>query len=450
MMGKSIFLIEDDELLNKLLVDQLTQMGYLAEGFINWSQAQRQLSERDPDLVILDGRLPDAGWETILPRLVSKCPVIMLTAYGNVPQAVSAMRAGVADYLIKPVGIDELEMVVKRTFEAETLRQNFQFCKNKLRSSRSKLLVGHSPALAEVDALIDAVSPTGMTVLVHGESGVGKELVAHELHDRSDRSEHNFVALDCCTLQETLFESELFGHERGSFTGADKKKIGLIEAAENGTLFLDEIGEIGPALQAKLLRVLETGTYRRVGGTKDLSANVRIVAATNRDLEKMVKEGEFRPDLFFRLNAFTILMPPLRSRREDIPDLVDHFIANHDFSRRVVVKRVTVGAMRQLVAYDWPGNVRELKNVIERAIILSRGQAEIRPEHLAFCQSASDISDLGMQLHFPREPSLEDVEKIYLQKLLDKYSGHRSKVAEVMGVSERNIYRLIVKYGISE
>lgn len=446
-MSKSILLIEDDAVLNKLLVEQLQDMGYLSEGMTNWAQAQEYLTNHDPDLIILDGRLPDAEGVEIIPELTT-CPVIMLTAYGNVPQAVKAMRAGVADYLVKPIGIEELEMVVKRTFEAETLRQDFQFCKTRLRKTRCKLLIGHSAALGKVDELIDAVAATDMTVLICGESGVGKELVAHELHDRSDRADKNFVVLDCCTIQETLFESELFGHERGAFTGADKKKSGLIEAAESGTLFLDEIGEIGPAIQAKLLRILETGQYRRLGGTKDLSANVRIMAATNQELDKMVKEGEFRSDLFFRLNAFTIPAPPLRERRDDIPELVQHFIANHNFSRRVA-KRVTAATMRQLVAYDWPGNVRELKNVVERAIILSRGQAEIRPDHLAFCEVPGENSDLGMNLHFEREPTLEVVEKIYLQKLLEKYSGHRGKVAETMGISERNIYRLIQKYDLA-
>lgn len=436
-------------MLNKLLAEQLQQMGFHTESTYNWSEAQTFLATHDPDLILLDGRLPDAEGHQVIPELVSNWPVIMLTAYGNVPQAVAAMQAGVSDYLIKPVGIDELELVIRRTFDAESLRQNFQFCKSKLRQGRSKLMVGKSAALAEVDTLIDAVAPTDMTVLIHGESGVGKELVAHELHERSERAENNFVALDCCTIQESLFESELFGHERGAFTGADRKKPGLIEAAEDGTLFLDEIGEIGPIIQAKLLRVLETGEYRRVGGTKDLKANVRIIAATNRRLDEMVQQGGFRSDLFFRLNAFTITMPPLRERREDIPDLVQHFLATHNFSRRVN-KRVTPGAMRQLVAYDWPGNVRELKNMIERAIILSRGQAEIRPDHLAFCEAPGGQPEMGMSLCFERQPTLEEVEKRYLQKLLEKYSGHRGKVAETMGVSERNIYRLIQKYDLAE
>jgi len=445
---KSILIIEDDQVLNTLLVQQMQEMGYHVDGALSWKAAQAYLESNDPDLIFLDGRLPDASGNELIPELLPRCPVIILTAYGSVPQAVDAVRAGASDYLSKPVNPDELEVVIKRVLDNETLRQNYQFCKNQLRGKRHKLLVGSSPALGEVKQLLDAVAPSEMTVLINGESGVGKELVAHELHDLSDRVECHFVALDCCTIQENLFESELFGHERGAFTGADRKKKGLIDAAEKGTLFLDEIGEIGPAIQAKLLRVLETGRFRRVGGTRDLPSDVRIVAATNRDLEAMVRDGTFRQDLYYRLNAFTIPVPPLRERREDIQDLADHFVQTHNFSRRIS-KRINKAAMRHLVAYDWPGNVRELRNVVERAIILSRGQNEIRPEHLAICEINQQPGDLGTQLQFEKEPTLEQVEKHYLQSLLEKYSGHRGKVAGVMGISERNIYRLIQKYGLA-
>lgn len=284
-----------------------------------------------------------------------------------------------------------------------------------------------------------------MTVLVHGESGVGKELIARELHFRSDRRDKNFVALDCCTLQESLFETELFGHEKGAFTGADRRKEGLIDVAEGGTLFLDEIGEIGPGIQAKLLRVLETGQFRRVGISRDLTADVRIVAATNRTLEEMAEQGEFRRDLFYRLNAFTITMPPLRDRREDIPILTRHFIENHDFSRRIV-KQLNIAALRQMKAYNWPGNVRELRNVIERAIILSRDRKEIRPSDLAFCRSGSELQGCEVSLDFEHEPSLEEIEKKYLAMLLEKFSGHRGKIARTMGISERSVYRMIQRY----
>jgi transcriptional regulator with PAS, ATPase and Fis domain len=272
--------------------------------------------------------------------------------------------------------------------------------------------------------------------------------VARAIHDHSGRARRNFVPVDCCTLQEKLFESELFGHERGSFTGADRQKRGLIEGAEGGTLFLDEIGEIDASIQAKLLRFLETGIFRRVGGTKDLHANARVVAATNRDLQIISETGDFRSDLYYRLSTFVIDVPPLRERREDIPYLAAHFIQNHNFSRRID-KRISSEAVRRLTAYDWPGNVRELKNVVERAIILSRDSDTIRPEHLAFGASAGR-SNLKTTVSFDHDPTLDELQAEYLRLQLGKQSGHRAKVAEVLGISERNIYRMIRRYGLME
>ena len=273
--------------------------------------------------------------------------------------------------------------------------------------------------------------------------------MARAIHEQSHRAKRNFVAVDCCTLQENLFESELFGHEKGAFTGANQRKKGLIEGASGGTLFLDEIGEIPLPIQAKLLRVLETGIFRRVGGTRDLTADVRIVAATNRNLKKMSENGDFRADLFYRLEAFTIYTPPLQERREDIPYLVEHFIRNHNFSRRVQ-KTVTKEAIRKLIAYDWPGNVRELKNVVERSIILSRSNKTIREQHLTF--SACEKQKTGFQLDVPpgADPTLDDLEASYLKLLLTKHAGHRASVAEVMGISERHVYRLIKKYNLAD
>lgn len=448
-MAKLILIIDDDRVLNKILVQQIKEMGYSTVGKHNWSDARLWLEKNDPDLILLDNKLPDIRGETLIPELSPDYPVVMLTAYGGVRQAVDAIHAGAMDYQTKPINPEELELVISRVLEKETLLYNFRHYRSKTQDNDEKLLVGHSKGLADVEKLIEAVAPSDMTVLIQGESGVGKELVARELHNRSARAQENFVTLDCCTLQETLFESELFGHERGAFTGADRKKKGLIEIAENGTLFLDEIGEIGPAIQAKLLRVLESGKFRRVGSTKDSSANTRIITATNQNLEKMVSENIFRGDLFYRLNAFTIVMPPLRERREDIPELAEHFIRNHSFSMRVS-KHLTQGTIRNLVAYDWPGNVRELKNVVERAIILSQHTPDIRVEHLSFSMSESHDSGFSMCLDFASEPSLQDIEKCYLELLLNKYSGHRSSIARAMGISERNVYRLLEKHSLKE
>lgn len=448
-MSSEILVVEDDRVLNQLLVKQLASMGHSSEGVTNWNAACEYLEHHEPDLLMTDVRLPDADGLELLPQLTREQPVIVLTAYGSVRDAVKAMKAGATEYLIKPINLDELELVVGRALENAALREEHLFYKQRMQAKATFQMVGRSAALAKVKSLIDAVasSTNDVTVLVQGESGVGKDLVARAIHERSARAERNFVTVDCCALQKQLFESELFGHERGSFTGADRQKKGLIEGAEGGTIFLDEIGEIDAVIQAKLLRVLETGQFRRLGGTKDLSANVRIVAATNRNLETLSREGRFRQDLFYRLHAFLISVPPLRERREDIPDLVAHFIANHGFSRRVS-KTVSTYALKELISYDWPGNVRELKNVIERAIILSGDARKIRRKHLAF-GCAERTPQLGLTLTFDHEPTLDDIERQYLGILLRKYSGHRSKVAQALGISERSVYRLIDKHDIA-
>ncbi len=301
------------------------------------------------------------------------------------------VKDGATEYLTKPISLDELDLMVERVLEQTALRRDHQFYKQRYQKLQSAHMLGGSPVMVAVNRLIDAVASSDMTVLIQGESGVGKELVAQELHRHSERADGNFVALDCCTLQENLFESELFGHERGAFTGADRMKRGLIEGAENGTLFLDEIGDIDPSIQAKLLRVLESGQFRRLGGTKDLKANVRIVTATNRRLDELTGDGRFRSGLYYRLSAFVIDVPPLRDRREDIAELVGHFIRNTDISHRNK-KGASARVLKQLVEYDWPGNVRELKNVVERAIILAGDDSEIRPQHLTFAPGRSGNS----------------------------------------------------------
>jgi DNA-binding NtrC family response regulator len=447
---KQILLVEDDAVLNRLIVKQLEDQGYDVTGVLSWKDAEGFLSSREPHLVITDVRLPDGDSLERLPDLVKAQPVIVLTAFGSVRNAVTAMKAGAFEYLLKPASPEELSLVVQRALEDAALRSDHQFCRQRLQAKEGtgSFMIGVSAPLLKVKETIAAVAPTDITVLIQGESGTGKELVARAIHESSGRSKRNFVAVDCCTLQEKLFESELFGHERGAFTGADKQKRGLIEGAEGGTLFLDEIGEIDPTMQSKLLRMLETGVFRRLGGTKDLQANIRVVAATNRNLGEMSKTGGFRSDLYYRLSAFVIDTPPLRERRDDIPYLATHFIHNHNFSRRIN-KRISSEAIRRLTAYDWPGNVRELKNVVERAIILSRDTNSIRPEHLTF-GDGGNRNTIKVTVSFDHDPTLEELQAEYLRMQLSKHSGHRAKVAEVLDVSERNIYRLIRRYGLFE
>jgi DNA-binding NtrC family response regulator len=449
-MAQQILVIEDDAVLNRLIVDQLSGQGYKVSGVRSWGEADAFLITHEPHLIVTDVKLSDGNTLDRLPELVKVQPVVVLTAYGSVRDAVAAMKAGAFEYLVKPASPDELSLVVKRALDDAALRQDHRFCRQRLRAKEgtADFMIGVSAPLLKTKETIAAVAPTDVNVLIQGESGSGKELVARAIHDNSERARRNFVPVDCCTLQETLVESELFGHERGAFTGADRQKRGLIEGAEGGTLFLDEIGEIDASVQSKLLRVLETGIFRRVGGTKDLRANARIVAATNRDLESMSRDGGFRSDLFYRLSTFVIHVPPLRERRDDIPYLATHFIQNHNFSRRIN-KGIAAGAARRLTAYDWPGNVRELRNVIERAIILSGDSSTIRGEHLAF-GTGGDAGAVRFSMSFDRDPTLEELQAEYLRLQLQKFSGHRARVAEVLAVSERNIYRLIRRYGLAE
>jgi DNA-binding NtrC family response regulator len=447
-MSKNILVVEDDDILNQLITRCLRGAGHEVTGVRRWAEADRYLEKREPHLIITDVRLPDGDNLSRLPQLSEHQPVIVLTGFGSVRDAVESMKAGAFEYLVKPISPEELLIVVDRALDTASLRSDHQFCRRRLQAQddATSFMIGESAALAEVKALIEAVAPTDMTVLIQGESGAGKELVARAIHQSGPRAQRNFVAVDCCTLQEKLFESELFGHEKGAFTGADRQKKGLIEGAEGGTLFLDEIGEIEVPIQAKLLRVLETGKFRRLGGTRDLDANVRVVAATNRDLAELSRTGGFRPDLYYRLSAFTITTPPLRERREDIPHLVEHFIRNHNFSRRIA-KTVAPEALQRLLAYDWPGNVRELKNVIERAIILSRDKPRIGPEHLAFGPPRS-APEQAAQPVFDLDITLDELQGKYLAHQLRKQRGRRNRVAEVTGVSERNLYRLIRRYGL--
>ncbi|MBL8565559.1 MAG: sigma-54-dependent Fis family transcriptional regulator [Hyphomicrobiaceae bacterium] len=443
---KSLLVVEDDAVLRQLISRQLEDLGYRVMSAKCWRDVQAALTSFEPDLVILDMRLPDANGLDVMDEIASEHPVIVLTAYASIQNAVQAVRKGAVGYLSKPVNLDELELEVARAIENAAIKRDYEFVRGRERATRQSLLVGDSPALRELEGLIGAVAQSPATVLLEGESGVGKELAAREIHERSPRAERNYVVLDCCTLQENLFESELFGHEKGSFTGAVAQKRGLIEAADGGTLFLDEIGEISPSAQAKLLRLIETRSFRRVGGTKDLTSDARIVAATNRDLAQMAREGRFRADLYYRLSAFVIRLPPLRERRNDIPILARHFLEKHDFSRRIR-KDLSRTAERTLVAYDWPGNVRELRNVMERAIILSGGDSTIHQRHFGLPADAGGASS-DIKLNFDHVPTMEEVRRTYVEMLHAKLSGHRANLAAALGISERNLYRLLQRYGL--
>ncbi|MCA0326538.1 MAG: sigma-54 dependent transcriptional regulator [Proteobacteria bacterium] len=453
-MSSSLLVVEDDPVLNRLLVKTLGKCGYDVDSAASWQQARERIAVFAPDLVLLDVNLPDSTGFGPLSETAHSRSVVMLTAYGDVNQAVQAMRLGAADYLVKPVNLDELELVIRGALERRQLLAQKAAC-----GDGPGAMIGDSPAMRRLRQLIQEVGGSDVTVLIQGESGSGKELVAQALHAASTRRDERFVAVDCTTLQETLFESELFGHERGAFTGADRRKTGLIEAAAQGTLFLDEIGEAGPAIQAKLLRVLESGRFRRVGATTDLRTDARVVAATNRDLAQRARQQLFRDDLYYRLAAFVIEVPPLRQRREDIAALAEHFIAQRRRGKGLPPLALGAEARQALERYDWPGNVRELRNVVERALILVGDAPRIAPAHLGLGGLPAPVAPApAMAVPAPGtaedeslvlqgEPTLEHIEREYLARLLKKYDGNRRKVADALGVSERTAYRMMDRHG---
>lgn len=439
--AKTILIIDDDVTLNRLLAAQLKSAGYQTASALRWSEAEKLLTQIEPALALIDIKLPDANGVDKVAFLSEICPVLVLTAYGAIQQAVTAIKHGAQDFLTKPIDPETFDLLVKRTLAASSMRRDYEYFRRHAASAAEKTLVGRSSAMQELRRWIGIVAPSDTTALILGESGCGKELIAAAVHQASLRAKQNFVAIDCSTLQASLIESELFGHERGAFTGADRRKEGLIEVAAGGTVFLDEIGEMAPALQAKLLRVIETGKFRRVGGARDLAANVRFVAATNRDLEAMCRAGTFREDLFYRLSAFVLKAPPLRERLEDIPLLAEHFLQTRDFARHAH-KKWSSAALEFLTQYGWPGNVRELRNIVERAALVSGEEDEIRVGHIGALKR-NTRPPAQIELSFETPPTLEQLTEAYFEKLLASGARNRADLAKIMGVSERQIYRML-------
>ena len=436
----TLLLVDDEETFRKLTAKELQRVGYDVATAGSLDEARRLLARQQFHLVLLDVRLPDGNGLDLLQEIREAAPateIVMLTAFGTVQEAILALKQGAHDFLTKPCKLDELEAVLANALQKQVLQRGNVALRRDLARLAGENFIGQASQIRELLNLLSRVAETDSTVLIRGESGVGKELVARAVHRLSRRADQPFVVVDCASLHESLLQSELFGHEKGAYTDAIRLKHGLFEVADRGTIFLDEIGEITPPLQAKLLRVIETGVFRRLGGTADIRVNVRVITATNRALETMIKEGEFREDLYYRLNVFSLVVPPLRERRDDIPLLAAHFIRN---SAVVPKRQVTVSpeAMTVLQRYHWPGNVRELVNVIERALILCDGQT-LEPEHLP----------LGVRLepNFREDAdercltTLEEVERRYIKRVLQECKGHRHKAAEILGISERNLYR---------
>jgi DNA-binding NtrC family response regulator len=439
-----LLIVDDDDDMRQDLARLFRKQGHEVTAAVSGEDALNKAAHARFDVALLDLHLPGMSGIDVLGRLKEQQPeleALMLTAHSSIETAVEAMRQGAYDYLTKPFRAADLAIHVQKAFEKVQLqRREQQWLRQLSYESPRYRLVGSSPAMRKVVGLIEKVAATDATVLVRGASGTGKELVARALHTNSPRRTRPLVTVNCAALQETLLESEVFGHEKGAFTGAVAAKPGLVEVAEGGTLFIDEIGEMAPGLQAKLLRVLEDGHYRRVGGTQEMQADVRVVAATNRDLAEEIKGGRFREDLFYRLNVVSILLPPLRERPGDIPELVEHFLTTRQIGP--LRSRVDAAAMKALTAYSWPGNVRELANVLERAQILAENHVittEDLPETVvAACAGAPESS--GDPRH------LSEVERRHVQSVLQEAKGNKVHAARILGVSRRSLYRLIEKH----
>ncbi|PIE18286.1 MAG: Fis family transcriptional regulator [Proteobacteria bacterium] len=441
---REILVVEDDTNLNRMLCDQLERLGHKTRGIGSIAALRETVTNGAPDLAFVDMNLPDGDGFAVMEALGGACPVIFLTAFGSVDHAVRAVRAGAADYLLKPVSRDKLEIALSKALTTMDMERHVRFLEDRTRKLQKQTVVGDSPGTAEMRRLIAVYAAADSPVLIRGEGGTGKEMIARTIHETGLRAEGRFVPVECETPDEARLDSELFGHERGAFAGAEERREGLIELAQGGTVYLNDIADLAPRLQAKLLRVMESGQFRRLGGAQTMTADVRIIAGTRRDLERLSIEGAFRSELFYRLNAFTLHVPPLRDRPGDIAALARHFISERSFLRDVD-KRLAVDALHALMDYDWPGNVRELRNVVERALIMSGTDLDIRPDHLALPGTVSGGARGGIVLSYPDPPTMEQLRDDYIAQLLQRFDENRSLVAKAMGISERNLYRLLRK-----
>ena len=436
----TILLVDDDAAFRHVMAGELTRLGYTVKAVGSGEEAVRTAGQLEPEVVLLDLRLPGMNGLEVLKSLHAALPsteMIMMTGHGSIDTAIESIRAGAFDYVVKPCPLDELQIRIERALERRTLRDRARLLERGLTPPDSgSSFVGESPEFQRLLHLIGLVAPSDSAVLITGETGSGKERVAKLIHARSPRRLRPFVVVECAALQESLLQSELFGHERGSFTGAERAKPGLFEVADGGTIFLDEIGEISPATQTKLLRVLDTSTFRHVGGTTEIHVDVRVLTATNRDMPAMVRQGHFREDLYYRLSTIPVEVPPLRARAGDVELLANHCAAmlNERFGSQ---KRIGDAALQILQRHKWPGNVRELLHAVEAAMVMCEG-AEVLPEHLPpAVRGSAESAATGNSK--PR--TLDELERAHIRSVLEACGGHRSHAARTLGISERNLYR---------
>ena len=411
------------------------------------------LEAQPVDVLLTDLRMPGDDGLKLLRRAgsLSNPPVsIMMTAYGSIENAVEAMKAGAYHYITKPVNLDELELVIGRALKSRQIEaENANLHEQLDRKFGLENLIGQSPAMLQMFDIIRQVAPTRASVLITGETGTGKELVAHAVHNLSPRKGGPFVAVHAAALPTTLLESELFGHEKGAFTGAVERRAGRFEMADGGTIFLDEVGELEPAMQVKLLRVLEERKFERIGGNKTIEVDVRLVAATNRDLKKLVGEGKFRDDLFYRLSVVTVNLPPLRERRDDVPLLVAAFNRQYSEENNVPIREITQEAVNLLMAYDWPGNVRELRNTLEQMVVLAHGDRLTVRNIPATIRSGADLTKISV-VRPGVTMTVEEAERQLIVQALKETDGNRTKAADKIGMSRRTLHRKLKRYRLED
>jgi DNA-binding NtrC family response regulator len=443
-----VLVADDERNLRELLVRELSRKGHAVEGVGDGEVAMERLRDDPPDVLILDMKMPKMEGIEVLRRLAEmpEAPqIIVTTGFQEVSSAVEAMKLGAYDYLTKPARIEELDILIRKAAEKNRLiRQNVVLRDRLDPTGPASGIITASPKMEELLRMVDRVAPTDSAVLVLGESGTGKELVARAIHERSPRARQAFVAIHCGALPREVLESELFGHEKGAFTGAVNSKLGLIELADGGTLFLDEIGEMEPESQVKLLRVLETHSFFRVGGTRSRTVDMRLVTATNRDLAEAIRQSQFRQDLFYRINTISLSLPPLRDRPEDVPVLAEYFLEQNAVYGR---KRLAPETLACLEAYAWPGNVRELQHVIQRGVILGAGDVLVPADLPAEIQCGGDPAPTAASAS--AAGSLELMERQHIVATLKQVGGHRGKAAALLGIDPKTLYRKLLGYGIT-
>ena len=448
--GLDVLIVEDDEAMARLLAEELGDAGYATDAVRDVEAAWNRILERPPLLVISDLRLPGADAMALLQRiqlLPLRPGFIVITAFGSVEQAVAALKQGADDFLTKPLDLEHLRLCVQRVLETQGLRQQLERYRQLLGQDHFHGMIGRSAAMRELLANVQRVARAGGPVLLNGESGVGKELVARAIHAESERRDGPFVPINCAAIPRDLLESELFGHEAGAFTGAQRARQGLLREADEGTLLLDEIGDMPMDMQAKLLRVLEGGSVRPVGAEQERAVNVRVVAATHRELEHQVRDGEFRADLFYRLETFALRVPPLRERDDDRELLAAHFLRRYSEALGQPCHGFSAQALAALQSYPFPGNVRELANAVERAVTFCRGSEillEDLPERIRAC-ARSPVAGQGEVLLDGGEPlpDLQALQRRYIEHVLDRVGGNKRRAAEILGIGRRTLYRYL-------